>query len=83
MIVSRREFLEELRLQVSAEELKDLKASDIIFISWYNRETVLRFRQEDAPDGGTVDPEQAEAQRQALTAHLDECPQGHQWLILA
>ena len=87
MIVSRRDFLGELRRQVSDEEREDLEAGDIIFISWYNRETVLRLLHEDAPDGGSVDTEQAECLRRALMAYLNEymsdCPQGHKWIILA
>ncbi len=55
MIVSRREFLEELRRQVSDEEREGLKAGDIILTSRFNRKMVLHLLYEDAPDGGTVD----------------------------
>ncbi len=87
MIVSRSVFLEELRRQVSDEEREDLENGDIIYISWYNRDTLLRLLHEDVPKAGTVDTTQAEALRQALAAYLDkymsDCPQGHKWIILA
>ena len=87
MTVTKEMYLEELRRQITDEEREDLENGDVIFISWYNRETVLRLLHEDAPENGTVDTAQAEALRNALAAYLDQympdCPLGHKWIILA
>ena len=87
MQISRNEYLSRLRKHVSDEEREDLENGDILFISWYNRETMLRMLHIEAASDGTVDTEQAEALTHALRAYLKkympDYPQGHKWIILS
>lgn len=87
MQISRNEYLSRLRKHVSDEEREDLENGDILFVSWYNRETMLRMLHSEALFDGTVDTDQAEALTNALLAylnkHMPDYPQGHKWIILA
>ncbi len=87
MIVSRSVYLDSLKRRVSEEEREDLEDNDIIFISWYNRETVLRMLHDDGSETGTVDTDQADALEKALEVYLAqymaEYPAGHKWVILS
>ena len=87
MLISRNEYLSGLRKQVSEEEREDLENGDILFISWYNRETMLRMLHSEALPDGTVDTNRAEALKDALRAylnkHMADLPQGHKWIILS
>ena len=40
-MVSQSEYLDSLKSRVSEEEREDLESSDILFISWYNRDAVF------------------------------------------
>ncbi len=87
MTISRSDYLNALRAQISEEERDDLERNDLILISGYNRSTVLRLLHEDADADGTVDTERADALRRALEDYLKqymaEYPQGHKWVILS
>ena len=87
MQIPRNEYLIRLRKHVSDEEREDLENGDILFISGYNRATMLRMLQIEAPSDGTVDTAQAEALTHALQSYLNEYmpdyPQGHKWIILS
>lgn len=76
-----------LKRRVSEEEQEDLENNDIIFISWYNRETVLRMLHDAGSETGTVDMDQAEKLEKALEEYLEqymaEYPPGHKWVILS
>ncbi len=86
MTITRCEYLDRLRREVSDDERKALEADRVGRISRYNRATMLRLlSQEKAPDG-TVDTAQAEGLRLALAAYLrkymPEDPSAHKWIIL-
>ena len=87
MIVSRSEYLDSLKSRVSEEEREDLENNDVIFISWYNRDTVLRMLHDEGNETETVDTDQADALEKALEAYLAqymaEYPPGHKWVILS
>ena len=87
MIVSRGEYLDSLKSRVSEEEREDLESNDIIFISWFNRDTVLRMLHDEGSATGTVDTDQADALEKALETYLAqymaEYPPGHKWVILS
>ena len=87
MIVSRKAYLDALKSRVSEEEREDLESNDVIFISWYNRETVLRMLHDDGGETGTVETDEADALEKALEAYLAqymaEYPPGHKWVILS
>ena len=87
MIVSRSVYLDSLKSRVSQEERGDLESSNIVLISSYNRETVLRMLHDGGSGTGTVDTDQADALEKALGAYLAqymaEYPPGHKWVILS
>jgi len=87
MIVSRSAYLDRLKSRVSEEEREDLENNDVLFISWYNHETVLRMLHDEGGGNGTVDTERADALEKALEAYLAqymaEYPPGHKWVILS
>lgn len=89
MSIMQREFITELRKQVSDEERESLARSEgaaHILISESNRATMLRLLNDDSPHDGEVDEETARELHQALASYLREYmadqPSGHKWIIL-
>lgn len=86
MTVSKKEYLDELRAQVTQDERKELEEDEMILISKYNRATMLRLLHDDKIPVGDVDRDRAEGLKAALTAYLNQymadLPDGHKWIIL-
>ena len=87
IIISHNKYLEELRLQVAKQEREALESGTSLHISKYNRATMLRVLQQDAPADGMVDTKQANALRDTLAFYLQtympDDPSAHKWIILS
>ena len=85
--MTRNDLLQDIRARISPAERADLQDDAVRNISRYNRATLLRILECEAPDHGRVDAGRVEALREALGEYLNrympDTPEAHKWIILS
>ncbi|MBO4360350.1 MAG: DUF2115 family protein [Eubacteriaceae bacterium] len=87
MIISKKEFLDELRGALSEEERRELEDGGGAVISSFNRAVMKRLLSGEEVFEGDADTEEARELHRALSAYLEkympDAPRGHKWVILS
>ena len=85
--MTRNDLLQDLRAQISPAERAALRDDVVQNISRYNRATLLRILECEAPDDGRVDAGRVETLHAALGEYLNrympDTPEAHKWIILS
>ena len=85
--MTRNDLLQDLRAQISPAERAALRDDAVHNISRYNRMTLLRILECEAPEHDRIDAGHAEALHAALREYLNrympDTPEAHKWIILS